>query len=48
MGLRWKDTDLNKSTITVSQGLVRVKGKGLLFQEPKTGTSNRPINIPQT
>ena len=46
LGLRWKDTDLNKGTITVSQGLVRVKGKGLVFQEPKTGLSNRTINIP--
>lgn len=47
LGLRWKDTDLARGTVTVNQGLVRVKGKGLIFQEPKTGLSNRTINIPQ-
>ena len=45
LALRWKDTDFKEGSITVNQGLVRVKG-GLTFQPPKTKLANRTINIP--
>ena len=45
LGLRWKDIDLEEGQLTVNQGLVRVSGKGLVFQEPKTKLSNRTISL---
>ena len=45
LGLRWQDVDFNACQLTVNQGLVRVTGKGLVFQEPKTKLSNRVINL---
>ncbi len=45
LGLRWQDLDLAACQLTVKQGLVRVSGQGLVFQEPKTKLSNRVINI---
>jgi integrase len=46
LGLRWKDIDFEAGQLTVNQGLVRVSGKGLVFQEPKTKLSQRVINLP--
>ena len=45
LGLRWQDIDFKACQLTVNQGLVRVTGKGLIFQEPKTKLSNRVINL---
>jgi len=45
LGLRWKDIDFEAGQLTVNQGLVRVSGQGLVFQEPKTKLSNRVINL---
>ena len=45
LGLRWKDIDLEEGQLTVNQGLVRVSGEGLVFQEPKTKLSNRTISL---
>ncbi|HSV31413.1 MAG TPA: site-specific integrase, partial [Atribacteraceae bacterium] len=45
LGLRWKDVDFANGQIAVNQGLVRVTGKGLVFQEPKTKLSNRVIGL---
>lgn len=45
LGLRWKDLNLEEGQLTVNQGLVRVSGKGLIFQEPKTELSNRTISL---
>jgi len=55
LALRWQDVDLKAGTLTVKQGLVRVRNHGakegekktrLIFQEPKTATSRRIIPIP--
>ncbi|MGI6308449.1 MAG: tyrosine-type recombinase/integrase [Dethiobacteria bacterium] len=46
LGLRWKDIDFIVKQLTVNQGLVRISGKGLVFQEPKTKLSNRVISLP--
>ena len=45
LGLRWKDVDFEEGQLTVNQGLVRISGKGLVFQEPKTKLSNRTISL---
>lgn len=45
LGLRWKDIDFEAGQLTVNQGLVRVSGQGLVFQEPKTKLSSRVINL---
>jgi integrase len=45
LGLRWQDIDFETGQLTVTQGLVRISGKGLVFQEPKTKLSNRVINL---
>jgi len=45
LALRWQDIDFKAGHLTVNQGLVRVTGKGLIFQEPKTGLSDRVISL---
>jgi len=45
LDLRWQDVDFKACQLTINQGLVRVTGKGLVFQEPKTKLSNRVINL---
>jgi integrase len=43
--VRWKDVDFATGQLAVNQGLVRVSGRGLIFQEPKTKLSQRVINL---
>ncbi|MEW6243331.1 MAG: tyrosine-type recombinase/integrase [Bacillota bacterium] len=45
LALRWKDVDFEARQLTVNRGLVRVSGKGLFFQDPKTKLSQRVINL---
>ncbi|MCL4463099.1 MAG: site-specific integrase [Firmicutes bacterium] len=45
LGLRWDRVDFKANQITINQGLVRVTGKGLVFQEAKTKLSNRVIGL---
>ncbi|GAW91903.1 site-specific integrase [Calderihabitans maritimus] len=44
LGLRWKDIDLKKGTISIRQILVTT-AEGLRFQEPKTEKSRRSVAI---
>ena len=46
MGLRWSAVDLENRTISVTQTLIRVAGKGLLVMEPKTARSRRLVSLP--
>lgn len=46
LGLRWKDLDFDRGTLTVRQALQRV-GKELRFVEPKSERSRRLISLPQ-
>lgn len=48
LGLRWQDVDFTTKQLAVNQGLVRISGKGLVLQEPKTKLSNRVISLPPT
>lgn len=45
LGLQWKDIDLDKGTLSVRRALVRTKGGGFDFTEPKTKSSRRQIEL---
>ena len=45
LGLRWRDIDLDLSTLSVVQTLHHVPGKGYIFREPKTKRSRRLIDL---
>lgn len=44
--LQWKDVDLEKGVATVRRALIRKKGGGWYFTEPKTPQSRRSIPLP--
>ena len=46
MALQWRDVDLEKGIITVCRTLVRRKGGGWYYGEPKTSRSRRNIPLP--
>jgi integrase len=46
MGLRWSAVDLEHKTISVTQTIIRLSGKGLKVMEPKTAKSRRLISLP--
>lgn len=39
LGIRWQDVDYENLTIYIRQSLQPIKGKGLIFKEPKNGKS---------
>ena len=45
LGLRWRDLDLDGSTLTVNQVLHVLKGGKVIFQEPKTGRPRRTVTL---
>ena len=45
LGLRWTDIDLENGNAAIVQSLQRVKGKGLVFQAPKSTKSRRAISL---
>jgi integrase len=47
LGLKWGDLDLSVGTLAVRRSLQRQKGKGLVFEEPKTARSRRSIFLSQ-
>ena len=46
LGLQWKDVDLDAGTLTVRRALQRLRGKGLVFVEPKSRAGRRTIVLP--
>jgi integrase len=48
LGLKWSDIDLEKGTAVVRRVLVRRKGGGWYFGEPKTSRSRRTVPLPAT
>ena len=44
--MRWSNVDLRKRSAKVTETLVRIKGKGFLFKEPKTKKSKRFVPLP--
>ncbi len=45
-GLRWEDVDLKAKRLEVRRTLHRVKGKGLVEEEPKSESSKRHVALP--
>ena len=45
LGLHWSDVDLENGNASIVQSLQRLKGKGLVFQPPKSNKSRRSIAL---
>ena len=45
MGLRWSDIDFQNQVISVSRQAQAIKGKGIIFSEPKTRSGIRKIRV---
>jgi hypothetical protein len=46
LALQWKDFDLLANTLTVRRSIHRVRGGGLIYEEPKTRRSQRTLALP--
>jgi integrase len=46
LALRWADVDLDQGTLTVRRGVHRVRGQGLVYEEPKADRSRRTLALP--
>src|SRR5919206_2684715 len=46
LALQWKDIDLLTGTLTVRRSIHRVRGGGLIYEEPKTRRSQRTLALP--
>jgi integrase len=46
LALRWADVDLEHATLTVRRGVHRVRGHGLVYEEPKADRSRRTLALP--
>jgi integrase len=47
LGLKWADVDLGAGVLAVRRTLQRQRGRGLVFEEPKTAKSRRSIRLSQ-
>lgn len=47
LGLGWSVVDLDQGTMSIERGLHRVKGEGLVFEEPKSQRSRRNLRLPR-
>jgi integrase len=47
VGLRWRDVDLGAGELRVRSSLSRVKGNGLVLEQPKSQTSKRLLRLPK-
>lgn len=47
LGLKWQDIDLEEKTLTVNNNLVQTR-KGSLNKDPKSDSSNRTIDLPES
>ena len=45
MGLRWTDIDFQNQVISISRQAQAIKGKGIVFSEPKTRSGIRKIRV---
>lgn len=46
LALWWEDVDLDNAVVHVRAGLKRIRGKGLVRDEPKTARSRRSVPLP--
>lgn len=47
LALRWSDVDLDDGYLRIERNLVRVPGRGLIFDTPKSRASNRIVPLPE-
>lgn len=47
LGLRWKDVDLRRATVSISQVLHCLPGHRIVFEPPKTAKSRRLVTLSQ-
>src|ERR671927_81504 len=47
LALQWKDIDLLNNTLTVRRSIHRIRGGGLIYEEPKTRRSQRTLALPR-
>jgi integrase len=47
LALRWSDVDFERQSLTVRRTIHRVKGRGLVYDEPKSESSRRTVALPQ-
>jgi len=47
LGLRWKDADLSRGTVSVAQVLHCLPGGRIVFEQPKTAKSKRLVSLSQ-
>jgi integrase len=45
LGLKWGDVDWRAPALHIQRQVQRVKGKGLVFVDPKTATSRRTVSL---
>jgi integrase len=45
LALRWADIDLEQGTLTVHRGVHRVRGQGLVYEEPKADRGRRTLAL---
>src|SRR5688500_8535396 len=45
LALQWKDIDLLDNTLTVRRSIHRVRGEGLIYEEPKSKRSHRTLAL---
>src|ERR671926_61875 len=46
LALQWRDVDLLANTLTVRRSIHRVRGGGLIYEEPKSKRSHRTLALP--
>jgi integrase len=46
LALQWTDIDIQRETLTVRRTVHRVKGVGLVYEDPKSASSRRTIALP--
>lgn len=44
-GLKWQDLDMNTRKVQIRRQVQRIKGKGLMFSEPKTAAGRRNVVV---
>jgi integrase len=47
IGLRWRDVDFEMNELRVQSSLGRVKGKGMVLDEPKSRSAKRLLRLPK-
>ncbi|MEN6567133.1 MAG: tyrosine-type recombinase/integrase [Veillonellales bacterium] len=47
VGLRWNDINIEKAVLHVNQSAIAIKGKGIIYKDPKTEKSKNGVSFPR-